>query len=222
MKVRRLPMTRENILASLALRKTVTRRVAKVATLKPSTWTHESIEAWRHDDYGWQAKTAKYNVWSRGRLHCPYGAPGDPLVLTETWRPKSCGISSAAIEYRADGAVLTRDYGDRFAEEKIERALKHGKWLPPMFMQAWASRAPAVNKEVRVERVQEITVEDVRAEGVKWTPERCCHKTDCLASEIDRFSCLWDSINEKRGHGWDKNDWVWVVGYELTERKGSS
>ncbi len=28
------------------------------------------------------------------------------------------------------------------------------------------------------------------------------------------FHGLWNSINEKRGHGWDKNDWVWVVEFE--------
>jgi hypothetical protein len=24
---------------------------------------------------------------------------------------------------------------------------------------------------------------------------------------------LWDSINDKRGHGWDKNPWVWVISF---------
>jgi len=25
------------------------------------------------------------------------------------------------------------------------------------------------------------------------------------------FEALWDSLNAKRGYGWDKNPWVWVI-----------
>ena len=28
------------------------------------------------------------------------------------------------------------------------------------------------------------------------------------------FRNLWDSINKKRGYGWDKNPWVWVVEFK--------
>ena len=30
---------------------------------------------------------------------------------------------------------------------------------------------------------------------------------------------LWDSINAKRGYGWDKNPWVWVIEFERLEKK---
>ena len=33
-------------------------------------------------------------------------------------------------------------------------------------------------------------------------------------SAKDSFETLWDSINKKRGYGWDKNDWVFVYDYE--------
>jgi len=28
---------------------------------------------------------------------------------------------------------------------------------------------------------------------------------------------LDNSLNAKRGHGWDRNDWVWVIGFRRIE-----
>ncbi len=28
------------------------------------------------------------------------------------------------------------------------------------------------------------------------------------------FQTLWDSINAKRGYGWNENNWVWVIGFK--------
>lgn len=37
-----------------------------------------------------------------------------------------------------------------------------------------------------------------------------------LAAEWAGFTTefLWNSLNEKRGYGWDTNPWVWVVEFE--------
>ena len=41
---------------------------------------------------------------------------------------------------------------------------------------------------------------------LKLTPARCAYRV------------LWNSINEKRGHGWDTNPWVWAVTFrDITE-----
>ena len=32
---------------------------------------------------------------------------------------------------------------------------------------------------------------------------------------------LWDSINDKRGFGWDVNPWVWVLKYTPTALAGT-
>lgn len=34
-------------------------------------------------------------------------------------------------------------------------------------------------------------------------------------NNIVEFSILWDSINTKRGYGWDTNPWVWVVEFKV-------
>jgi hypothetical protein len=51
---------------------------------------------------------------------------------------------------------------------------------------------------IRVERVQGISLEDAWAEGLTK----------------DGYPKLWNSINEKRGFGWDQNPWVWVVEFK--------
>jgi hypothetical protein len=32
------------------------------------------------------------------------------------------------------------------------------------------------------------------------------------------FAKLWDELNAKRGYGWDKNPWVWVIEFEKVEK----
>ena len=208
-KVRRLSMTAENILASLEGRKWKTRRVIQPQQLlmTKAKWTGED---WLFHRDGPTCH----------RMKCPYGAPGDPLALTEVWRPRGVKNGKALIEYRAGCSRLWQPMPEN-DHPKITRALKHGRWLPPMFMQAWASRAPAVNKEVRVERVQEITEEDAKAEGIErnilgWinylAEDRLMQS--CGEGARSSFRTLWDSINDKRGFGWDTNPWVWVVEFK--------
>jgi uncharacterized protein YhfF len=54
---------------------------------------------------------------------------------------------------------------------------------------------------VRVERLQEITEEDARAEGCGDPP---------FGTRRETFAILWDAINGKRAP-WESNPWVWRV-----------
>ena len=224
----RLAMTKENVIASLEGRKTETRRVLTVHWHKGKRCA--PYEPWYVEEDGKLLYQDEFGDYHDMVTRCPYGVPGDPLVLTETWRPRDVRnirrAQKALIEYRADGKTLWLPIPDLDARGKIERALKHGKWLPPMFMQAWASRAPAVNTDVRVQRVQKISAEDAVDEGTR------CHlcggpmdasvinDCSCIDSEdsvLASFRVLWDSIYKKQGHGWDKNDWVWAVTFKLAK-----
>ena len=77
-------------------------------------------------------------------------------------------------------------------------------------MPRWASRIDLEITDIRVERVQEITEEDAMAEGV-WGKDEPYQGVGDLPS--DRFRDLWDSINAKRGYGWDIKPWVWVISF---------
>lgn len=76
-------------------------------------------------------------------------------------------------------------------------------------------------EDVRVERVKEIEWQDAIDEGIKI--DRCgcdvCSTTAgfCTSDQgvaVMEFRLLWDSINAKRGFGWDKNPVVAVVTFK--------
>jgi hypothetical protein len=85
-----------------------------------------------------------------------------------------------------------------------------GRWRHPNHMPRWASRITLEVIDVRVERVQEISEEDAKAEGCLLIP--CAPKY--IDTYRETFADLWNSINEKRGFGWDVNPWVWVVEFK--------
>jgi hypothetical protein len=128
----------------------------------------------------------------------PYGDPGDRLWVREShWWFKdepdnSCGyyppkLTREDVEYRADG-----DDGRKV-------------WRPSIHMPRWASRITLEVTGVRVERLQDISEADARAEGVE--PNAFERTADNYGSVLYRR--LWESIN---GPGsWDANPWVWVV-----------
>lgn len=77
------------------------------------------------------------------------------------------------------------------------------------FMYRSLARKWVLVKRVWVERIQDISHQDMKAEGInKW------HSIDCT----NRFRCLWDSINKKRGYGWDVNPWVFAYEFERLEK----
>jgi len=69
---------------------------------------------------------------------------------------------------------------------------------------------------VRVERLQEITTWNIEAEGLPYKIERKNEAIEICEAEIaiEWFRNLWDSLNAKRGYGWEINPWVWVIEFK--------
>jgi hypothetical protein len=83
-------------------------------------------------------------------------------------------------------------------------------WKPSIFMPRWASRITLEITNIRVERLQEITEEDAKAEGI----ENPFFASDRYWPTFkDRFETLWDSINGKT-YPWSSNPWVWVIEFK--------
>ena len=83
------------------------------------------------------------------------------------------------------------------------------RWRPSIFMPRWASRLTLEITGVRVEQVQDTSDEDAYVEGI--TEEQAIEHWYDGPQPALAFAELWDSINAKRGYGWDSNPWVWVV-----------
>jgi hypothetical protein len=129
---------------------------------------------------------------------CPYGEPGDRLWVRETWCNATPPDRTIPVQYRADWPP--HEFGPR--------------WKPSIYMPRWASRILLEVTEVRVERVQSITEDDARAEGVEPGPGHRLYPGTGAArsmSYTSGFVIAWDGIYGKREQGWDVNPWVWVV-----------
>jgi hypothetical protein len=134
-----------------------------------------------------------------GFIRCPYGQPGDQLWVRETW---NC-IDTGRLTQRQDWVRYRATDGDEMY------------WRPSIFMPRWASRITLKVTAVRVERVQDITNNDARLEGVAVPHPGISHIPNEAGlweqQYIVCFRALWNEINAKRGYGWDVNPWVWVV-----------
>jgi len=159
---------------------------------------------------------------------CPFGKPGQQMWVREVFTIETNFNTGNYKPPHDDGRPL-RLFNDTDGDEVWEQCHykatdpepdlvtydKDGneepgcKWSPPIFLPRWASRIQLMIKDVRVERVQDITPEDAKAEGVD-----CCCGIDGCDGKIDEFADLWDSINKKHGFGWDVNPWVWVIEFE--------
>ena len=176
------------IRATLEDMKTQTRRIVSLREFGPSDTP----------GYQWHFRDRRglWNDISTERLLelCPHGEVGTRLWVRETWYTDD----GRTAQYRADYGHGTREPAD------IADRGQH--WRPSIFMPRWASRILLEITEVRVQRVQEISDDDVKSEGVLTFAER-------YPLGVSFFKPLWDSLNAKRGYGWDKNPWVWVLGF---------
>lgn len=93
-------------------------------------------------------------------------------------------------------------------------------WKSSIFMPRAVSRLTLEITTVRVERLQDITEADARAEGVGDEEMVNRVDTDILPTaamlhepfENDRvwFAHAWNEINGKK-YSWQSNPWVWVI-----------
>lgn len=128
----------------------------------------------------------------------PKYQPGDILWIRETWSKDENG------EY-----VYRTNYGttedDSFPPSMF-------KWKPSIHMPREAARIFLRVTNVRVERIQEIAAQDAKEEGIHepYIASETGYETEMRG----QFRDLWDSLNAKRGYGWDSNPWVWVISFE--------
>lgn len=209
--------------------KSQTRRAVK--GLSPDMWIEETASGGFNVCYDGEPScaTGVWDVPEHSRpIMCPYGKPGDRLWVRESgWeRPERTpqmmreGADTwAPYYYAADG-----EDGDQLRAWGF-------KVRPSIHMPRWACRILLEVVSVRVERLQDISEEDAKAEGITRIGKEYINLGDTLFDkgpnfytiELDggnlnrptakeAFQGLWESIN---GPGsWDANPWVWVVEFK--------
>lgn len=133
---------------------------------------------------------------------CPYGQPGDKLWVKETF----CDGRGLDIARPEDGITSTGAPAPQWiyrADEKFQ--LPNGThWKPSIFMPRDASRITLEITKIRVERLQDISEEDAKAEGIDWRDGDLCKPQT-------RYKQLWESINGL--DSWKENPWVWCISF---------
>ena len=168
--------------------KTQTRRIFK---LPPGCSWYDGLggekDGWLQDDTGpaW---------WHVSEQRCPYGQPGDRLWVREAWAPRAIDPECTTAAYRATDDEC------------------NGPWKPSIHMPRWASRIDLEITGARVERLQDISEADARAEGAPGYEEGVDEpppSDDYQWSYRASFQRLWERING--AESWAANPWVWVV-----------
>lgn len=129
-----------------------------------------------------------YDLTATLTAGCPYGKVDDRLWVRETWMP---GDSAVKYYYRA----TKPEQGNYF------------KWHPSIFMPREASRITLEITNIKIERLQDISAMDIEREGT------LTENTE-ISKVLDIWIELWDSINAKRGYGWETNPWVWCISFK--------
>ena len=132
---------------------------------------------------------------------CPYGEVGDVLWVRETFaKIKSLETGLTYILPKADH--------EHYKEKIIQGSTI--KWKPAIHMPKEACRLFLKIKDIRVERLQDISRGDAMAEGCPFPN---------IAKETFPtvwFEELWCKINGEQS--WNENPWVWVIEFERIEK----
>ncbi|WP_421549159.1 hypothetical protein [Pseudomonas sp. QD4] len=223
------PMVR----ATLEGRKTVTRR----AVNPQPRLTDGSGFAWKGHLFGCGSDDRETSR-NFSQHCCPFGKPGDRLWVRETWgvishdfdehgnmidwepdRPASPiremrfgqGYYSGHVIYRADGEAAWAGDDDGGGDDR-------SAWKPSIHMPRVASRILLEITAVRVERLQDISEDQAKAEGVRLYTDHAelgdwWHVEGIETYSADprkSFELLWQST----GGNWNANPWVWVVEFK--------
>ncbi|MEM5294200.1 hypothetical protein VSR82_07640 [Burkholderia sp. JPY481] len=218
MKERPILFSGAMVRAILDGRKTQTRRVV-TRELKNPGWT-SYVYFPPHPSYPDRRGVAiecgpDYPDDDSDKVYCPYGDPGDRLWVRESfWGCDAPG-------YGDTPCVVYDDewHGKEYRPEEIRPwAPKFGR-IPSIHMPRSCSRITLEVIGVRVERLQDISEDDARAEGAYlfpgegggWKFGRGEQEYD---SAVEAYQHLWDSLNAERGFGWDKNPWIWIIEFK--------
>lgn len=157
------------------------------------------------------------------------------LYVRENWRIGGWNEhkQAIAVDYQADD-YIREEWIEIEDEERFERywaqctedAEKAGaetnmggryewypgdspcRWRPSIHMPKEVARIFLKVTNVRVERLQDISNRDIRAEGV-------CD-FGCTAHRAN-FQAVWNKIYAEKGYGWEENPWVWVIEFEVMD-----
>lgn len=182
--------------------KTVTRRAIKLDLGLADTDKSDNSYLKIPDEYG---------EYHDAKDLCRYQV-GGVLYARETWLKADDGIY-----YKADELPISR-----------EIRIAYGyKWKPSIHMKKEFARIFLKVKDVRVEKLQDITEDQAEKEGAEtdeflqymdWAESVAPAGVPCTFPTVrDNFAKIWDSTVSKKDfdkYGWESNPYVYVIEFE--------
>ena len=180
--------------------------------------TRRSVKGYIPDDavWGYTAFTPKGYISCRGTFADGYGEkffklpcePGDILYVRETWEHFECccceGDEHGNCYREPQQSALNKSCGCYMYRATDER------WHPNIHMPKEAARIWLKVTNVRVERLQEITIDGIRNEGIS---SMAVHAGD-MEIALKEWKNLWNSTIKKTdldSYGWEANPYVFVI-----------
>lgn len=141
---------------------------------------------------------------------------GDILYVKESWR-YGAGRGTSTYEYKTD---MTEK---ELEEEREEHEPGIVKWKSPVTMPREAARYFLKVKDVKVQKLREITKEDVLKGGLLYDKdiyEMPCNIENARETYLKGcFMRLWNKKYKKKGYGWDRDPWIWMFEFEMIEKE---
>lgn len=214
--------------AILGGKKTQTRRAVRIQ--------YEHIQM---TEYGWRGgKYVEAGVvcGEMDEIKCPYGKDGDLIWVKEKYYAygmwiKNGHTKSGKQKWRFLDTTLT-GYEYKYFDNPPDNVLPNTRrevfgWFrrSSLFMPFAASRIKLEITGVRVERLNEISNNDAKAEGINYVIDKvtgyCGYDYlsggyNLMTTPWHGFSSLWQSIN---GKGTFDKRWVWVIEFKPKEEQ---
>lgn len=176
--------------ALLEGRKTMTRRICKLQPGEGEYYEQLAEDDWAYISLGGMS----------GPYRCPYGKIGDTIWVRETWAWHDDLIGSGWYIHKS---INEKDYPGQ-------------KWKPSIFMPKEACRMKLEITNIRVERLQDISEEDAKAEGAIPFKQNFDDSDDCWTDGKHKtaYEYLWNEINGWDPNSWNENKFVWVIEFK--------
>ncbi len=212
MSIKPILFNTEMVQAILDGRKTQTRRIVK---------TTDGIPLHSYSDNA--AKRFLFHGCNVKKAPCE---PGDILWVREAWAQYKNG-SRYIYRVDSDGRCAAAYYN--------EHGNREARWRPSIHMPKDAARIFLRVKDVRVERLMDMSEADCIAEGIReFTKDGKLFKYATQSGDMPSvpwqdmpenpkhaFFDLWNStINpaDREQYGWLASPWVWVISFERCEK----
>lgn len=233
MKERPILFTGDMVRAIIDGRKTQTRRLSGLEQINfnPDIWINDAVGT--DDKERFTASFESTITGSNFIASCPYGQPGDILWVRETWRKynlfdENGYFGADIIDFAADNPEpMVMHDGDGFQMYNKKGQEKMIPFRPSIHMPKSAARIWLQVTDIRVERVQDISEADARAEGAEKGIFRMGPNVEKgefqlelnhHARFVEGFKFIWHQVNG--AESWDDNPWVWVITFRVLSTTG--